>query len=36
MYTVGASSLWTENGVVLLRCVSNRRFSDALISDAKV
>src|SRR6187401_958176 len=36
MYIVGASSLWIEYDVVLLRCVSSRRLSDALISAASV
>src|SRR6516164_1360677 len=34
IYIVGASSLWIAYGVVLLRWVSNRRLSDALISAA--
>jgi len=32
----GAESLWTTNGVELLRWVSSKRFSDALISAACV
>jgi hypothetical protein len=34
MYMTGASSLWTENGVALLRWVNSSRSRNALISEA--